>query len=259
MVVLIKFISLLIYPLGLVLLLFLTGILLHFLKRTRISASLFIAGFLVLLFFSSPVVANFLGRILEKKYSQQLPDRNCSAIVVLGGGGVPLIPPRTYPEINEAGDRLLHAARLYKMGLAPIIITTGGDPGTALYKSISEAQENAMILRETGVDSSSIIMEHKARNTHEHAEYIAKILDSLHVKRSIILVTSAAHMIRSVGVFEKYGGYSIYPAPADFNAEEGLFTRITDFFPSAGALERSTIVMHEYYGILGYKILGYFN
>ncbi len=259
MVVLIKFISLLIYPLGLVLLLFSIGLILFFLKKTKLSTILFITGFFVLLLFSSPVVAKFLGRNLEKKYSQQLPTGNYSAIVVLGGGGVPLIPPRKYPEINEAGDRLLHAARLYKMGLAPIIITTGGDPGTALYKSISEAQENAMILREIGVDSSSIIMENKARNTHEHAEYIAKILDSLHVKKSVILVTSAAHMIRSVGVFEKYGGYSIYPAPADFNAEEGFVNRITEFVPCAGALERSTIVMHEYYGILGYKILGYFD
>ena len=42
---------------------------------------------------------------------------------------------------------------------------------------------------EMGVDSNDIIVDEKARNTHEHAPYITKILDSLGLpKRSFWLL-----------------------------------------------------------------------
>lgn len=165
--------------------------------------------------------------------------------------------PRINPEVNEAGDRILHAGRLFKLGLAPKVITTGGDVATVLHRAPSEALENGLILKEIGVDSSAIVMEHKARNTHEHPAYIAAILDSMHQKRTILLVTSATHMARSVAVFEKFGGYSIYTAPTDYNTNEHIYNKITDFFPTSSALERSTVVLHELYGIIGYKLLGW--
>jgi uncharacterized SAM-binding protein YcdF (DUF218 family) len=258
MAILIKFIALPLYPLGLVITLQIAAIFFLVVKKRNAASILFCGAFFLLYIFSSPIVAQLLGKTLESRTSQHLPPKGVKAtIVVLGGGGMPLSAPRKYPEINEAGDRILHGARLYKMGAARKVITTGGDVGLAFYKSISEAEENAMLLREIGVDSSAIIMELKARNTHEHPFYIAKILDSLNLGRNIILVTSATHMARSVAAFNKFGGYTIYSAPADFNTSEKVIDRITDFFPTSRALDRTTTVFHEYYGILGYLLLGW--
>jgi uncharacterized SAM-binding protein YcdF (DUF218 family) len=258
MAILIKFIALPLYPLGMVITLQIAAMLFLVFKKQKLGSILFGTAFFLLFIFSSPMVAQLLGKTLENRTSQHLPPPGVKAtIVVLGGGGVPLVAPRKYPEINEAGDRLLHGARLYKLGVGQNVITTGGDVGLALFKAISEAEENAMILREIGVDSSAIIMETKARNTHEHPSYIAKILDSLHLGKNIVLVTTATHMARSVAVFKKFGGYTIYTAPADFNTDENLINRVTDFFPKSAALERTTVVFHEYYGILGYKLLGW--
>jgi uncharacterized SAM-binding protein YcdF (DUF218 family) len=258
MAILIKFIALPLYPLGLVIVLQVAAMLLLVLKKRKLGLILFGSAFFLLFIFSSPIVAQLLGKSLENRTSEHLPPKGVKAtIVVLGGGGMPLVAPRRYPEINEAGDRILHGARLFKLGVGQNVVTTGGDVGLALHKSISDAEENAMILREIGVDSSAIIMELHARNTHEHPSNIAAILDSLHLGRNIVLVTSATHMARSVAVFKKFGGYTIYTAPTDFNTSENLISRITDFFPTSGALDRTTIVFHEYYGLLGYKLLGW--
>jgi uncharacterized SAM-binding protein YcdF (DUF218 family) len=215
-----------------------------------------IGGFSVVTFFSLPPVAQILTRSLEKPfYNKQLPNKQCSAIVVLGGAGMSVSYPRKYPEINEAGDRIIHAARLFKMGYSTRIITTGTSVGV-FSKSIPEAIQNAMLLNEFGIDSSVIIKELQAKNTHQHAPNIKKILDSLGVSKEIILVTSAAHMKRSIKVFQKYG-YTIYPAATDFTSGKNLFGSIYDFFPVESALRLSTASMHEYYGILGYKLLGW--
>jgi len=217
-----------------------------------------IASLSVLLFFSLPPMAHLLGTTLEYQVKESLPPAGTDAtIVVLGGGGVPFVPPRKYPEVNDAGDRMLLGARLYKMGYGKRLVTTGGDVGTSFFKYPSEAEENALVLQAIGVDSSAIILEHKARNTHEHPKYIAAILDSMGVGRTIILVTTASHMYRSVAVFKKYGGYTIYTAPTDYSTTRRMISRATDFFPNVSAFERATEIVHEYYGILAYKLFGW--
>lgn len=218
---------------------------------------LFVAAGSVLLFFSMPVISNMLIAGLERPFYKEksLPD-SCSAIVVLGGGGAPMVPPRSHLEINDAGDRIIHGARLYKKGLCKRIITTGGWVDPAAKEAPSEGLHNAMLLIELGVDSSSVIIEKKAKNTHEHGPNIAHILDSLHLPKKIILVTTASHMIRSEAVFKKYG-FSTYPSPTDFQRSQLKRTFIFSFFPKAESLHLSSTALHEYYGIIGYKLLGW--
>jgi uncharacterized SAM-binding protein YcdF (DUF218 family) len=254
MPLLLKFIALPIYPLGMAVTLGIIGVIL-FILRKKIAIWFMIGSFAVLTFFSMPPVAQLLTITLEKPfYNKQLPDTSCSVIVLLGGSGVPMDFPRKYPEINEAGDRIIHCARLYKLGYGTRIITTG-TAVTAIPRRYPEALHNALLLEEFGIDSSVIIKELKAKNTHQHAPNIKKILDSLALPHEIILVTSAAHMKRSILVFEKYG-FKVHPAAADFTSGP-LIENIRDFFPIESALRLSTAALHEYYGILGYKMLGW--
>jgi len=258
MAILIKFIALPLYPLGLAITFLFFAVLCSFFKKTKSAQILTICSFVVLLLFSLPPFAHLLGTTLEYQVKESLPPAGTDAtIVVLGGGGVPFVPPRKYPEINDAGDRMLLGARLYKMGYGKRVVTTGGDVGTSFVKYPSEAEENALVLQAIGVDSMSILREHKARNTHEHPKYIATILDSLGVGRTIVLVTTASHMYRSVAVFKKYGGFTIYTAPTDYFTSRRMISRSTDFFPNVSAFERSTEIVHEYYGILAYKLFGW--
>lgn len=159
-------------------------------------------------------------------------------------------------EINDAGDRIIHGARLYKKGVCRRVITTGGWVDPALKSKLPEGLHNALLLMELGVDSSDILIDKKAKNTHEHGPYIAQILDSLGLPRKIVLVTSAYHMIRSEAVFKKHG-FTVYPAPTDFQKFELRRTFIFNLFPNSGSLDLSSRALHEYYGILGYKLLGW--
>lgn len=254
-ILLLKLLAIPFYPLGCSLVLIMAGLLLLRLRRKH-GPLLIAIGTALLYILATPFVSRLLIRLLEEPYFnlEALP-RDCSAIVVLGGGGIPMGPQRKYPEVSEAGDRLLHAARLYKDGIAPRVITSGGMVAGALKKTLSEGEHNAMILREIGVDSNAIIIENMARITADHGPYIAAILDSLNLPKRIVLVTSAAHMNRSLAVFKKHG-FTTYPAATDFQSTPCFLEDIRDFFPSAGALYTTTSAAHEYYGILGYKILG---
>ncbi|MBN1604010.1 MAG: YdcF family protein [Chitinispirillaceae bacterium] len=255
MPLLIKFIAMPLYPTGLAVSLGITGIIL-FILRKKTALWFMIGSISVLTFFSMPFVAQMLTLSLEKPFfSKSLPDKSCSTIILLGGAGMPVAYPRKFPEINEAGDRIIHAARLQKMGYGEKIITTGTSVGS-FRKTIPEAVHNAELLIEFGIDSTLIIKELYAKNTHQHAPNIKKILDSLGVSQEVVLVTSAAHMKRSIKAFKKYG-YTVYPAATDFTSGPNFFDSIYDFFPAEWALRLSTAALHEYYGIIGYALLGW--
>jgi hypothetical protein len=53
-------------------------------------------------------------------------DAGAEVIVVLGGSTRPQTSPRPMHEINEAGDRLLYAADLYRRKVAPQLLVSGG-------------------------------------------------------------------------------------------------------------------------------------
>ncbi|MDG5816336.1 YdcF family protein [Chitinispirillales bacterium ANBcel5] len=257
MAILIKFLSIPLYPLGLVITLLIASTVIPN-KARKLKKALFVASLLFLYLFSIEPVSRFLARGLEMRYDYRLPSeaQDASAIVILGGGGRPIYCFSEYPEINSAGDRILHGARLFKDSLSPRIIVTGGHLWSDNIRT-SEAYHHSMLL--TGlfdIDSSNILLEPKARNTYEHGPYVEGILDSLELPREIILVTSAAHMPRSVAVFKKRG-FTVFPAPIDYYGRTDTFQSVLDFFPKASALDISTKMMHEYYGWIGYKLLGW--
>lgn len=258
MILLLKLMAIFFYPLGFSLCCIVTGIVLLYLKK-EYARYFLISGVGLLYIFSTPVCAYTVIRLLEKPYYpdsavHQFP-QDCSAIVVLGGAGIPMGPPRYYPEISDAGDRLLHASRLFKAGAAGRIITSGGFSVGSFRQNVTEGDHNAMLLREIGVDSSALLIDRKSLTTADHAPYIAQLLDSLRLPKKIILVTTASHMIRSVAVFKKYG-YEVFPAAADFRSSIHFISGVRDFFPDVGALKGTTTAFHEIYGIIGYKVLG---
>jgi uncharacterized SAM-binding protein YcdF (DUF218 family) len=252
-----KFIPLFIYPVGLACICAAAaGIAVVFKKgKTAIALVFLSAG--ILWFFSSPIVTHILVRGLESKYESPQDFPKASAIVLLGGCTRPAVAPRTTVEVTGAGNRILNAARLFKKGYAPFIISTGGKIPFMYNFPGSEALCMASVLRnDCGVDSASIIIEDKAKDTHDHAPRVEKILLQRGLKKEIILVTSAMHMYRSVNIFKKWG-YTVYPAPTDYRADKVMQWQFIELFPNVEALSESTNVLHEYFGIIAYRIMGW--
>ncbi len=244
------------YPVGLAVTLSISAIVLTAMGKTRVAVIVFSVSTGVVLLFSSPFVAHMLARPLESKYEQKDSYPPAGAIVLLTGGEVPPLPPRHFTEINSAGDRILHAVRLLKGKATRRLVITGGKIPMSAFSRHSVSSITASLITELfDVPDKVIVLEEEARNTAEHGVYVRKLFDRNNWSDDIILVTSALHMDRSVKVFKKYG-FNVHPAPTDYRTNERFNASIMHFLPDASSLELCTSALHEYYGIIAYKLLG---
>jgi uncharacterized SAM-binding protein YcdF (DUF218 family) len=198
---------------------------------------------------------------LEWQYLPPDPLPQVDAIVVLGGMVRWADYPQPVPNLNENGDRLLYAAWLYQQGVAEHLLLAGGQaPGA----TTSEAEEMRDALLIMGVPESAIWFEDESLNTYENALFSKPILEA-HGAEKIALITSAAHMPRSMGIFEKME-YDVVAAPTDYYMVVPEWDEVTEptpssFFlsllPSAEALEITTRMLKEYVGIVIYGWRGW--
>jgi uncharacterized SAM-binding protein YcdF (DUF218 family) len=251
-----------IYPLGLACLL-LAGTII-FIRDVRWSRRLCLLTLLLLVLGGNRIVTSFIIHSLEKQYPPLKTIPSADVIVVLGGGTRHQSPPRLEPEINEAGDRVLYAARLYHAGVAPIILVSGGHADWTGPAIGAETESMVDLLKLAGVPESAILSESISSNTYENGVQTVAILHKLHYKK-VILVTSAIHMPRAVGVFQKYD-LELIPAPTDFlvidqdmvfYSSPDLRIQLMNLIPSADKLALTTRALKEYFGIMVYRLRGW--
>ena len=248
-----KLLPLFIYPLGLACVLVAVGLLRGRSAAWRRTA---LGGALLLLWMSgSRCVAVPLVRSLEWRDLPPATLPNAPVIVVLGGGTLPPVPPRQGVELNEAGDRLLYAARLFREGKAPRVLASAGRISWS-NPSTPESADMAAILQTLGVPESAIVEEGRSRNTHENAMQSRRILAAEGI-RQILLVTSAIHMPRAAQEFRSEG-FDVVPAPTDFWVTEmdasGFGDRSFEAIalavvPDAESFAYTTRALKEYLGL----------
>lgn len=242
-------------PLGLAIILVVTALFL--IRKARVARILAIAGVAILWLCSTRLVSQALLGGLENRIPGFTVDTapRSPVIIVLGGfirapGG-----SREHGELSEAGDRLLQAFRLYRAGKAPLILVSGGAVPMLGNSAGTESEAARTILLEWGVPDAAILIEKRSKNTAENARFSREMLAARGIKRAL-LVTSAAHMPRAVGAFRK-AGLEVSPSPANYLtgwAQPDLPFRI---LPDTGALSDSTLALHEYIGLLIYRLRGW--
>ncbi|MBE9046053.1 YdcF family protein [Pleurocapsales cyanobacterium LEGE 10410] len=256
-----KLLPLFVYPLGLSCLLLLLALWLCF-RRSRWGLVPILISLVILITAGNAKVANQLIASLEQQYLPQENMPQAEAIVILGGATRNQESPRIIPDMNDRGDRLLYGAKLYKDGLAPQIILTGGRIQWYGGDS-SEAESMAKILELMGIPREAMILESRSLNTYENAVFTKEILERKNIKQ-ILLVTSAAHMPRSLAIFKKQGINAI-AAPADFIVSDRNLTAsqsstegiILSLIPKAESLDHTTQALKEYIGIFVYRLRGW--
>jgi uncharacterized SAM-binding protein YcdF (DUF218 family) len=257
-----KFLPPFIYPLGLACVLVALALFLasRGARRASLQRVVLALALVCLLLGGNGWVAKGLARSLEWRYLPPEMPPQAEVIVLLGGGTLPDIAPRPMVEVGGAGDRVIYAAWLYKQGLAPHILLSGGvldwsDTGH------SPAGDMATLLEMMGVPREALWLESESRNTYENAVYSARILREKGIER-ILLVTSASHMPRSVKVFQAQG-LEVIPMPTDYavtqRAAEKVDARaiILGLTPSAESLALSSRMLKEYIGIFVYDLRGW--
>ncbi|NJO80620.1 MAG: YdcF family protein [Cyanobacteria bacterium RM1_2_2] len=256
-----KLLPLFVYPLGFACLM-LIGALLTLWKRPRWSAGFIILALAALLLGGNGWIANQMVSSLEQQSVPTANLPNADAIVVLGGAIRPQIPPRPGVDVTEAGDRPIYGAQLYREGKAPLVILSGGRIEWQ-GGGPPESADMAKLIETMGVPAAAILQDPTSLNTHENAVNVKQILTQRGINR-VLLVTSAAHMPRSVAIFKKQG-IDATPAPTDFlvtqqelqEAQSTSQGRILSVIPEAENLQRLTRALKEYIGILIYRLRGW--
>jgi uncharacterized SAM-binding protein YcdF (DUF218 family) len=256
-----KLLPLFIYPVGLSCLLMLFALWLSY-RRSRKAYIPILLALVILAIAGNVQVGNRLIVSLERQYLPLVEPPQADAIVILGGGTRNNESPRIMPDLSDRGDRLIYGAKLYQEGAAPKIILTGGRIQWYGGDS-SEAESMATILELFDIPRDDMILESRSLNTHENAIFTKEILQREQLKR-ILLVTSAAHMPRSLAIFRREKIDAI-PAPADFmvsdrNLIESSYSKqsqILSLIPTAESLDFTTQALREYIGMFIYRLRGW--
>ena len=144
------------------------------------------AGRVIGLGFAGLLVLSTVGAVAIVRQGDIDEQRPADAIVVLGAaqfdgvaGGV-------------LAARLDHAITLYKKGVAPIFIVTGGKLPTDRTTEAATARTYAIA---RGVPAAAILGEDHGRNTLESLEAVAAIMRA-HDLRSAVFVSDRSHILR---------------------------------------------------------------
>ena len=202
-------------------------------RKTRLSGVIVCAlGLVVLWVLATPIAADSLVRWAER-YPALDPGQaiDAQAIVILAGG-VRVDAPEYGTSAPGATslERLVYGARLARQTHLPVLIS-----GSRL----EAASMTNFLQRDLGVAAQWV--ENRSRDTHQNAQFSAVILARAGV-RKVVLVTSAAHMARSVVEFNS-AGIDTVPAPAAMWTQRD--TGVLAFVPNADALVRSQRAMYE--------------
>ncbi|MDP9132114.1 MAG: YdcF family protein [Nitrospirota bacterium] len=213
---------------------------------------------LVVFLTATPLLSTMYIAWLEGWYPpfQTTSPLKADAIVVLAGGVFAKGSLRPSDDVSDASrQRTTCGADLWRQGLAPQLVLTGGD-ATVLQTGPIESHEMKRWAQRLGVPESAILVEEKSRTTYENALQTKAILGAGH----ILLVTAAYHLPRAVGLFEKQGfvvtpvacGYESKHTPSQIWTQSAFF----DFLPTVKALLVTTQVVDEVVGMMVYRVAG---
>ena len=200
-----------------------------------------------------------LGNLLLLPLEERFPRPDLAAmpppagIIVLGGAQDTLVSAaRGVIALNEAGERMVEAAALALAFPRTKLVFSGGS-GRLVYKGEAEALGAGQLFRALGVDGKRLVLEDRARDTHENARYTKALLDPKPGERWL-LVTSAAHMPRAVGCFRE-AGFDVLPWPVDYRTR-GPEDALRFFDKPSEGLRRVDAAAREWAGLAVYYWTG---
>jgi uncharacterized SAM-binding protein YcdF (DUF218 family) len=199
-----------------------------------------------------------IGQLLILPLEQQFPPWDASrgapdGIVVLGGSIDPdLSAARGRTVMPRAADRILAAAELARQYPNARIVFSGGNANLLMDDSAKEADFALAALEELGVAEERLSAERLSRNTVENAEFVKKVANPKPGERWL-LITSAFHMPRSIGLFRK-AGFAVEAYPVDWRAAKSTALMFSSV--SIQGLERTDVAVREWMGLAAYRLTG---
>jgi len=181
------------------------------------------------------------------------PGERIAGIIILGGFEDGWVSAgRGGLAVNESAERLTEGLRLAVRHPEAKVVFTGG-VGGLWPGGIDASRRVGAYLTEAGIAESRLVLDGRSRNTYENALFTAELVNPASGARWL-LVTSAYHMPRAVGIFRK-AGFDVVPYPVDFRTRgPGDVRRPFERIPAG--LQRLDLAVNEWLGLLAYRLLG---
>jgi uncharacterized SAM-binding protein YcdF (DUF218 family) len=232
----------------------LVGVVLLCTRYTRLARWLMATSLVLLAVAGLSPLGNALILPLEQRFpawdaSRGPPD----GIVMLGGAISPDVSAaRGSVALDEAAERLTATAELARRYPDARIILSGGSNALVFDEEI-EAVFAVQQLEALGVAHDRMTAEEQSRNTIENAVY-SRLLANPKPGQRWLLVTSASHMPRSMAAF-RAAGFTVEAYPVDWRTR-GPGDAIIPFSSLAGGLARTDTAVHEWIGLIAYRLGG---
>jgi uncharacterized SAM-binding protein YcdF (DUF218 family) len=208
----------------------------------------------LLLLAGVPPAGDWLIEPLEDRFPAAPADLAAPyGIIVLGGAIDPELGEARHQVILADGAaRLTEAVALSRRFPQARLVYTGGS-NSLTASDYTEAADAAKLMSALGVDPARIELEKRSRNTDENARFTR---DLVHPEASQVwlLVTSAYHMPRAMGLFRK-AGFNVMAYPVDYRSHGGAGDWRLNHEASRG-LREFEIAVHEWAGLAAYRASG---
>lgn len=214
-------------------------------KNVRLKRRLLITSTTLLVIFTSPFIFNQFANLWDIK---PVPLKNTgpySCAIILGGFSGEDSNGNGF--FNSAVDRFIQGVRLFNTGKVSRILVSSGN-GNLIHDDFEEADWVKTQLIDFKVPDSAILIENRSRNTLENAAFSKKVIEKNHLKPPYILVTSAFHMRRSLGIFKKEN-IDVIPYPCNYLGENAKIS-IDQLIPDSSVLGEWNYYTKEIVGTL---------
>jgi uncharacterized SAM-binding protein YcdF (DUF218 family) len=239
-------------PSNLVVLIGIGGLVLLRTRFARTGRWLAFVSLVVLAILGFSPVGNALIIPLENRFPPWDATRGAPDGIIVLGGAIDGSGRGNEVALNEGAERLTVVPELARRYPNARILFSGGS-GALIDGSDAEAKFALHLLESLGVARGRIILEDHSRNTFENAVYSKAIVQPNPGERWV-LVTSAYHMPRAIGVFRK-AGFSVEPYPVDWRTR-GVEDALYPFAMMSQGLWRTDTAVHEWIGLAVYWLTG---
>nr|WP_316651281.1 YdcF family protein [uncultured Gellertiella sp.] len=235
-------------PLSFALILAVAGITAGRLHRVRLHVAANLLSVTVLFLTLFTTTGALLLQPLEARFSRPVLRAAPACLIVLGGGfDNEVTTTRGGYELNAAGDRYLELLRLARLYPGAKLLISGGDAHLVRHTE-DDVTISLRLLAGFGIGGDRVLADRTSRNTYENAENSRKLMDSAQI-RDCLLITSAFHMPRAMGMFRQVGA-SVIAWPVD-DRTDGTTGFAVDMSDPMGHAEQMSLALREWSGLLG--------
>ena len=197
---------------------------------------------------------SFVLQGLEARFAKPAAEpETMSCMIVLGGAfETEVTTVRGGIEMNQAADRFIEALRLARRFPQAAILVSGGDGSlSGVYEGDAIASER--FFETFGIPADRLLGETRSRTTSENVDNSRTILAERGLE-NCLLITSAFHMPRAVGLF-RATGIAVTPWPTDYRTSGKVELGLDFTQPTLNAQQTAT-AMREWIGLAAYYLAG---